>query len=184
MSHGPTVEQQPAGPAQSRLAQQKEIDMTRFKAMGLSVMVFGSIATMCAEAHAQNSGYAHFSQTTDTIRILGNTVFPGTDWTYEMRIRLDASMLDAGVFGRIISEQRDSLEDKGLGIEPGVLVKADTRGHLCGEVVQSVLESSMLGQWLHLAWVRSGSTAQFFVDGSLTQAWSGLPTCLSNSPDS
>jgi hypothetical protein len=131
---------------------------------------------------AQNSGYARFTQASDTIRILGNTAFTGTDWTYEMRIRFaSASSLTRS---QIISEQRDALEDKTIWLQDGVIRKETIRGYACGDSAASPSIESMLGQWLHLAWVRSGTNLTLFVNGTATQSWRDLPACTQDRSDS
>ncbi len=55
---------------------------------------FAALAVACVlslcttQARAQNAGYVRFDQTSDVIRIYGNTVHNEGDYTYEMRIRL------------------------------------------------------------------------------------------------
>lgn len=146
----------------------------------VSVAAFG----LAAPLHAQASGYARFSQTSDTIRILGNTAFPGVEWTYEMRIRLDPSMLDAGVHAQIVSEQRDAVEDKTVAISGGMLHKSTIRGWNCGDVANWTLSSAITAEWRHLAWVRQADQVAFYIDGVLTQSWQSLPTCTADDPGS
>ena len=149
----------------------------------IQAAVFGA-AVMVTGAHAQNSGYARFDEGSDTIRILGNTVFPGTDWTYEARIRLDAAMLENGVLGHIISEQRDSSESKSFWIADSNLRKDTIRGFNCGDVVSRPIDASLAAAWSHLAWVRSGAVLSLYVDGTLVQSWANRPSCSTDRADS
>ena len=139
---------------------------------------------LTAPLHAQASGYARFSQPSDTIRILGNTVFPGVEWTYEMRIRLDPSMLNAGVVAKIVSEQRDALEDKTVTISGGMLAMSTIRGYSCGDTANWTLSSAITEEWRHLAWVRQADQVAFYIDGVLAQSWQSLPTCTADHPGS
>jgi len=141
-------------------------------------------AVLVTSAHAQNSGYARFDESSDTIRILGNTVFPGTDWTYEMRVRLDPSMLNAAEQRNIFSEQRTSFEDKSVFIKQGIVTKYTTRGVMCGDEANHPLSPQLVSDWRHLAWVRSGSSVTLYVDGLVRQTWSNVPTCTGNWADS
>lgn len=151
--------------------------MMRAAALGATVLATG--------AQAQNSGYARFDESSDTIRILGNTVFPGTDWTYEARIRLDPAMLRSGVKGMIVSEQRDNFEDKTIGIVGHEFLKATIRGGGgCGDLAGRPLEASTVAAWRHLSWVRQGTVLSLYIDGALRQTWLDRPNCTADRPDS
>jgi len=151
----------------------------------IQAAAFG-VAVLATSAHAQNSGYARFDEATDTIRILGNTVFPGTDWTYEMRIRLDPAMLASQVVGHVISEQRDAFEDKIIAVTNGQLRQTFTRGYepTCGNQTDRPFDVGLVQQWCHMAWVRSGATLRLYVDGELDRVWENQTLCVQDRPDS
>lgn len=128
---------------------------------------------------AQQPGFLRFDLPTDTVRILGNTVFPTVDFTYEMRIRVRAG----APWGLVINEQRDSVEDKGLGVSSSSFVGSMTRGYLCGDLNQAAIP--WLGPaWRHLAWQRSGNVVRLFIDGTVVSEWTSQATCVGNFPDS
>ena len=145
----------------------------------LAATIAGALASA---ATAQNSGFASFTQPSDTIRILGNTVFQGTDWTYEMRIRIGS---DAGnlIRGHILSEQRDALEGKIIAIREGELSCETIRGYLCGDIAARQT-SEFAGNWVHLAWVRTGLELGLYIDGRLDQVWYDRPSCTADRSDS
>ena len=135
-------------------------------------------------AASSERGVARFTLPSDTIRIQGNTVFPGTDWTYELHIRLDAGLPPRGGFA-IVSEQRDTFEDKSLGIVDDAFFKADTRGANCGsDPAVSPVPVNVPNHWRHLAWVRSGSSLRLYVDGLIDSEWTSTPSCTGNHPGS
>ncbi len=158
--------------------------MMTIKASTLAMISIASITAVSTQVRAENSGYARFTHASDTIQILGNTQFPGTDWTYEMRIRLDPALLKAQERMYIISEQRDSYEGKMISIDGRMLAVETIRGHLCGDDALRSLESSLCSRWLHLAWVRSGSMMRLFVDGALDHVWEDRPSCTVDHPGS
>ncbi|MFM7259065.1 MAG: LamG-like jellyroll fold domain-containing protein [bacterium] len=162
-------------------AVEESMKMQRMATIGAAAL---GAAVLVTSAHAQNSGFARFDQTSDTIRILGNTVFPGTDWTYEARIRLDTAMLGSGVLGYIISEQRDASEDKSFYVEDTNIRKATIRGYNCGDLASGSLDTSMAAAWKHLAWVRSGAVLSLYVEGNLIQSWANRPSCSVDRSDS
>jgi hypothetical protein len=145
----------------------------------LATALMGATA---ATASAESSGYARFAQTTDTIRILGNTVFTGTDWTYEMRIRIDPNAASQAR-GHILSEQRDALEGKILAIRDGQVDCETIRGYVCGDIAQRPV-ADLLDRWLHVAWVRAGPELSLYLDGTLDQVWYDRPSCTTDRPDS
>ena len=128
----------------------------------------------------ENSSYAHFGATSDTIRIQGNTVFPTVDFTYEMRVR----MAKGAPLNRVISEQRDAYEDKSVHLSSMGFYGYMVRGYFCGSENQTPTSTSLSDDWHHIAWVRSGSTARLYLDGALNAEWPSQPDCLGNSPDS
>ncbi|MEY4821346.1 MAG: hypothetical protein RLY72_998, partial [Planctomycetota bacterium] len=119
--------------------------------------ILGAVAAMTAGsgALAQNSSYAHFGATSDTIRINGNTVFPGLDWTYEMRIRVTQGSSTG--LGLVICEQQDSVEAKLVSISPNSVQSYMVRDVGCGTDTTTQFTPNTLDVWRHLAWVRSGS---------------------------
>ena len=166
-----------AHPAVEESMKMQRMATIQAAAFGAAVMVTG--------AHAQNSGYARFDQTSDTIRILGNTVFPGTDYTYEMRIRIDPAML-ATARGQIMSEQRDAFEDKGIAIWGEQLVHCSVRGYAptCGNKADRSLDATLTQQWRHMAWVRTNATLRLYIDGVIDRAWENQTLCTQDRPDS
>ena len=142
-------------------------------------LLIAFVALTTSGVHAQQPGFLRFDLPTDTVRILGNTVFPTVDFTYEMRIRVRAGAL----WGLVINEQRDSVEDKGLGVSSSSFVGSMTRGYLCGDLNQAAIP--WLGPaWRHLAWQRSGNVVRLFIDGMLVSEWTSQATCAGNFPDS
>jgi hypothetical protein len=147
--------------------------------IGLAALGAAAIAT---GAFAQQNGYARFNQTTDTIRIYGNTEFGGVDSTYEMRIRISP---DAGSsLGHVISEQRDAYESKTVFLSDSDFVKDTVRGYNCGNENNHTFALGVLSDWRHLAWVRQGAEARLYMDGELVAAWSGQASCTSDYSDS
>ncbi len=128
----------------------------------------------------ENSSYAHFGATSDTIRIQGNTVFPTVDFTYEMRVR----MAKGAPFGHVISEQRDTYEAKLVRLTSTTFNGYMVRGQSCGSENQTPTSTSLSDGWHHIAWVRSGSIARLYLDGALNAEWPSQANCLGNSPDS
>ncbi len=124
--------------------------------------------------------YASFQSSSDTVRIYGNTVFPNVDFTYEFRIRVDPS----SVFGNVFGEQRDSLEEKVVGIGPDFFRGSITRGPLCGNIDEVDVNNGELDEWTHLAWVRDGEESRLYINGDLEKVWNDLDECISDSPDS
>lgn len=144
--------------------------------------ILGAVAAMAAGsgALAQNSGYAHFGATSDTIRVQGNTVSPTVDFTYEMRVR----MAKGAPLSRVISEQRDAYEDKSVHLSSTEFYGSMVRGYVCGSECQSSTSTSLSDGWHHVAWVRSGSTARLYLDGALNAEWPSQPDCRTDSSDS
>jgi len=125
------------------------------------------------------TGFLRFDHSTDTVRIFGNTVFPSVDFTYEYRVRISPT----SPTGRIISEQRDTFEDKHIAVSTSGFFGYMVRNQFCGNENQ-VTWSEDSGVWRHVAWVRSGDRATLFVDGNPTADWLSQTVCLGNSPDS
>ncbi|MBU3727941.1 MAG: hypothetical protein FGM37_01645, partial [Phycisphaerales bacterium] len=121
-------------------------------------------------------GYARFSLPTDTIRIAGNTAFPGLDFTYEMVIRLPS---DAPLRS-IISEQRDTFEDKVVSVSSQSFRGSMVRGMNCGDLNVAGFPASLSDRWAHLAWVRTGSVATLYLDGQPVTEWNNQASCLGN----
>jgi hypothetical protein len=123
--------------------------------------------------------FARFDSVSDTIRIAGNTVFNGGNFTYEMRIRLEPGT----ALGHVIAEQRDSLEDKVVMLSgSGAFTVSACRDNPAGNV-QGVLEGFQSGVWHHIAYVRDGSQLKFFVDGTLVRS-SPFISCYGDRSDS
>jgi hypothetical protein len=141
--------------------------------------VVAVVVTGLASVASGESGFLRFERATDTVRIFGNTVFPTVDFTYEMRVRL----LPGSVLGRVISEQRDTFEDKHISVSPSLFTGYMTRNQGCGNENQSTW-AGVAGAWRHIAWVRSSGTAKLFVDGMLAASWTPQTVCTGNSPDS
>lgn len=126
-----------------------------------------SLATLCASSICfadYSNGYAHFGAQSDTIQILGNTVFNQGSFTYEMQIRLEAN----APIGQVISEQRDTYEDKTirLGADGHYTASASAsnpNGHNEGQLSNMPAE-----QWFHLAYVYDGTYTKFYVNGELS----------------
>ena len=132
----------------------------------------------CDQAQ-EPQGFLRFTRPTDTARIFGNTEFPGVDFTYEMRIRVDA----ASPLGRVISEQRDTYEDKSVWMSGSTFYGYMTRNQNCGNLNESAV-SDIAGAWHHVAWTRNASVARLFVDGQPVAIWPSQYVCTGNSPDS
>jgi len=132
----------------------------------------------CDQAQ-EPQGFLRFERPTDTARIFGNTEFPGVDFTYEMRIRVDPG----SPLGRVISEQRDTYEDKSVWISGSTFYGYMTRNQNCGNLNESAV-SGIAGAWHHVAWTRDASVARLFVDGQPVATWPSQYVCTGNSPDS
>ena len=126
-----------------------------------------SLATLCASSICfadYSNGYAHFGAQSDTIQILGNTVFNQGSFTYEMQIRLEAN----APIGQVISEQRDTYEDKTirLGADGHYTASASASNHTGHNEGQ--LSNMPAEQWFHLAYVYDGTYTKFYVNGELS----------------
>jgi hypothetical protein len=143
---------------------------------GSAMLCLASIAN----AGVGGLGFARFSLPTDTIRIVGNTVFPGVDSTYEMVIRIPSG----APFGPVVGEQRDSVEAKYIWVSDTEFEAYMTRGIQCGNVNSTDFPPNITNRWVHLAWVRSGPTASLFVDGELLTSWIDQNPCTGNHPGS
>ncbi len=150
---------------------------------------FAALAVACVlslcttQARAQNAGYVRFDQTSDVIRIYGNTVHNEGDYTYEMRIRL----APGAAIGQVISEQRDSFEDKTilLGADGSYSVSACLESHPSGvpQPFAGTLADFPSNAWLHFAYVHTGGTIRLYVNGVLRVT--GVPIgCYGDRPDS
>ena len=118
-------------------------------------------ATSLAGA-SYESGYAHFGSVSDTIQVLGNTHFDSGDYTYEMNIRV----APGSGFGHIISEQRDTYEDKTMRLAAdgsytfSGACNYGEPGHMAGTI-----QGLGAGEWMHLAYVRHSGIATIYVNG-------------------
>ena len=141
-----------------------------------------SAAVLATGASAQHNGYARFDQSTDTIRVYGNTAFSGVESTYEMRVRISS---DAGaVLGHVISEQRDAYEAKSVRLSDRLFQKETVRGYVCGNENNHEFGIGALADWHHLAWVRDGAVARLYIDGQLAATWNEQNNCTADSSDS
>ncbi|MFM1824290.1 MAG: hypothetical protein RI967_2556 [Planctomycetota bacterium] len=124
----------------------------------LATALMGATA---ATASAESSGYARFAQTTDTIRVLGNTTFDQGDFTYEARIRLAPN----APLGSIIWEQRTGTEDKNLQLaSDGSYLASGCFDSPKGNIRGS-LPPTDTTTWVHVAIVHSGPTVHIYIDG-------------------
>ena len=143
-------------------------------------MMVGAVAAVaawtCSGALAQSSGYAHFGATSDTIRIQGNTVSPTVGFTYEMRIRVT----EGSALGQLVSEQRDTYEYKSILLGASSFKAAHIRGWNCGGETVTSMPSQTAGIWRHIAWVRIGSFARLYIDGTLAMEWANQPMCVTD----
>jgi len=126
-----------------------------------------SLATLCASSICfadYSNGYAHFGAQSDTIQILGNTVFNQGPFTYEMQIRLEAN----APLGRVISEQRDSYEDKSIHLAAdGQYIASVTASSGGNGDNRGTLTGISTAQWFHLAYVFDGNHQKFYINGAL-----------------
>lgn len=151
----------------------------RRRSIGLGIALSAS-AAVHGTSVAQDGGYARFGGESDTIRINGNTVFPGLDATYEMRIRV----APGAPLRNVLAEQRDGTEDKGLSVGASEFLKSTIRGYNCGSINMTALPSDFAGAWRHIAWVREGAESRLYIDGALLSTWSIQPMCSQDIPDS
>lgn len=136
--------------------------------------IFAACLCACGTAMAGTtflSGYAHFGSVSDTIQILGNTQFGATygtpkvgvgDFTYEMNIRIASGTN----LGHIISEQRDTWEDKSMVISANgdylfSAVSNDYTGNMHGNIA-----GMPVGDWMHLAYVKRDNLVTIYVNGN------------------
>lgn len=129
--------------------------------------IIGAVAALATDtgALAQNSGFARFSATSDTIRIQGNTVFGFGDYTYEARIRVATG----SALGHIISEQRDSFEDKSIQLDSsGNYIMSGCNGGPTGDF-RGTIAGLPMGEWMHFAYVHRGSAVYIYINGALVE---------------
>lgn len=133
------------------------------------VCIAVSLATTADAGY--ESGFARFSRVSDTIQILGNTNFGASygpaspdrgDFTYEMNIRLAPG--SSG--GHIISEQRDTWEDKTMVLSSNGNYAFSAIADNPTGTVQGNISGMPVGEWMHLAYVKHGSVATIYVNGS------------------
>jgi len=131
-----------------------------FRASFLPVIAVFGVASVAGASY--ESGYAHFGSVSDTIQVLGNTRFNSGDYTYEMNIRVTPG----SGFGHIISEQRDTYEDKTMRLASdgnytfSGACNYGEPGHMAG-----TLPGFGAGEWMHLAYVRHSGIATIYVNG-------------------
>src|SRR5262245_24070004 len=105
----------------------------------------------CTTAPMARGNYALFSLPTDTIELPSNTVASDA-FTIEARIKL-ASTLPPQLFaGRIFQEQRDSGEDKSLGVSSTGRIEASMWTEPDYELTGAVtFEAGLIpDQWYHI----------------------------------
>jgi hypothetical protein len=136
--------------------------MSRSSFLNVVVPVLGAFGTASLTYASYESGFAHFGAVSDTIQVLGNTHFDLGDYTYEMNIRVTPG----SGFGHIISEQRDTYEDKTMRLSAdgsytfsGACDYGEP-GHMAGTI-----SGFSAGEWLHLAYVRHSGVATIYVNG-------------------
>ena len=144
--------------------------------------IVGALAAASA-AFGQNSGFARFSRTSDTIKIQGNTVFPTNDATYEAVIRLDPSA-PSSPLGYVVSEEQISVEDKTLAISSDRIMQNLIRGFGCGTSNVHQLTAPLGGSWHHIASVRQGTSASLYIDGVRVETWTNQPSCTTDAASS
>ena len=129
--------------------------------------IIGAVAALATDtgALAQNSGFARFSATSDTIRIQGNTVFGFGDRTYEARIRV----LPGSALGQVVSEQRDSFEDKSIQLaSSGSYIMSGCYDGPTGDF-RGTIAGFPAGEWMHFACVHSGPNVHVYINGALAE---------------
>lgn len=145
-----------------------------------------SLAALCASSICfadYSNGYAHFGAASDTIQILGNTVFNQGPFTYEMQIRLLAS----SPLGNVISEERRTYEDKTIrlaGYGNFGWGQADYGGYYAASAsgpIGGVLSNLPGEQWFHLAYVYDGTYTKFYVNGELSATHTSTNVSRDNS---
>jgi len=133
-----------------------------------SVSRLGLLVTMLAGAitatsQADGLGFARFDEPSDTIRVQGNTVFAQGDYTYEMRIRV----VPGSSLGHVISEQRDTYEDKSIVLSGnGGYLASGCASPPYGDF-RGTFSNFPPGAWIHFAYVHAGSMVYFYVNGVL-----------------
>lgn len=139
----------------------------------------GHVSTYVLEKDVADSPtYAHFLNPSDTILVHGNTVFVQGDFTYEMHV-----WFDPGSYGQVISEQRDTYEDK-------VLILGDNRYNVSTCYASAdgndsgTLAELQPGRWMHLAYVKHGADRTLYVDGMAVLQFPPAINCYGDSPDS
>ena len=129
---------------------------------------------------APQGSFARFADANSTIKILGNTAFPSTDFTYECRIRI----VPGALLGHIVYEHTDSVEAKLVAVSPSNFFGYMVRGFNCGNQNDVAFVAPVGVVWHHLAWVRDGSVARLYVDGAFSHEWASQANCLSDSAGS
>ena len=95
-------------------------------------------------------------------------------------------MLATAAVGHIMSEQRDSFEDKVIAIGGEQLRHSSVRGYgpTCGNAADRSLDAALTQQWRHMAWVRTNATLRLYIDGVIDRAWENQTLCTQDRPDS
>lgn len=141
-------------------AQSEQTSMKRMAILAAAAAIAANSAAL-----AQSRGFARFGAASDTIRIQGNTVFGQGDYTYEARIRV----LPGSGLGHLVSEQRNSLEDKSIRLAAdGSYIASGCSGGATGDF-RGTISGFAADEWLHLAYVHRGSTVSFYINGLLKE---------------
>jgi hypothetical protein len=125
-----------------------------------TAVAFPLVAAASASAQA-----ARFSRSTDTVRILGETVL-GDHYTFEAVVMRESA-------DDLASNRQ---EDKAFAVN-GVGVSGAVWSHGCSSSGLSAGHTFPVNTWHHVALVRDGGTFKIFVDGEV--AATGLATCPS-----
>jgi hypothetical protein len=92
-------------------------------------------------------------------------VFGLGDYTYETRIRV----LPGSALGHIVSEQRDSFEDKSIQLaSSGGYIMSVCNGGPTGDL-RGTLAGFPAGEWMHFAYVRQGTDVHVYINGVLLE---------------
>jgi hypothetical protein len=128
-----------------------------------SVLAMGTATPAEAAMPSYTSGFARFSSTSDTIQVLGNTVFNQGDFTYEMHIRFRSGAAS----GRIISEQRNTYEDKSIHLDAdgNYVMTAAYSSLVTGANLGQIAGFPQAEEWMHLAYVRNGGALTIYLNG-------------------
>ena len=119
------------------------------------------LAAGITQTHA---GLIQFNDSTDTIRVDGNTTL-GSAATYEALIQFPAAAANGVVF----NEWENSVEDKGLF---GGTATVSGISYPAGNLIVPTVTLG-LNQWHHIAYVYDGSEQRMYLDGNLVGSTTG-----------